>query len=72
MVIYTKWVSYNGIIGITIEGNYYEIKTGKKMFREYHNGSLYYRIVGSNKRYSYKKCNETKELKKIEIIELPF
>jgi hypothetical protein len=72
MDIYTTWVSYNGLVGITKDGDYYELNTGLQMFKEVHQGSLYYRAFKSKKRYSYKKCNETKILKAVKIIEIPF
>lgn len=72
MQIFTKWVCYNGAIGITENGEYYELETGKIMKREVHAGALYYRCTSSNKRYSWSKCNSAKELKRIEINICPF
>lgn len=72
MHIYTKWVCYSGEIGITDKGEFFELSTGKQLLRCEHQGSVYYRSYGSKKRYSYKKCNETKELKRVEIILCPF
>lgn len=69
-MIFTKWVSLG--VGITENGDYYELATGKKLNREYFAGAIYYRAVGSSKRYSFKKLNENKILKKVEIIEMPF
>ena len=72
MLIFTTWTCYNGEVGVTLDGEYYEIGTGKKLHQEYHKGALYYRANGSKKRYSWKKCNETKIEKQVEIIQLPF
>lgn len=72
MSIFTKWVCYGGKIGVTETGDYYELSTGVVLKKEVHAGALYYRAISSNKRYSWSKCNRTKVLKRIEIIELPF
>ena len=72
MDILTKWVCFNGLVGITKDGNYYDLSSGKLLNKEYYAGALSYRAVGSKKRYSYKKCNETKTLKEVKIIEMPF
>ena len=72
MQIYTKWIAYNGIIGITENYEYYDLNTNKKLIKEVHQGSIYYRENGSKKRFSFNKINKTKQLKKIEIMNLPF
>lgn len=72
MVILTKWVCYDGKVGVTSNGEYYEISTGKKLNKEYYAGAISFRSIGSNKRYSYKKCNKTKIQKEIEILQTPF
>jgi hypothetical protein len=72
MTIYTTWVCYNGKVGVTLKGEYYDLLTGKQMFKEVHQGAIHYRAFGSKKRYSWKKCNETKVKKEIEIIQIPF
>lgn len=72
MVILTKWVCYDGKVGVTSNGEYYELSTGKKLNKEYYSGSISFRAIGSNKRYSYKKCNKTKIQEEIEILETPF
>lgn len=72
MAIFTKWVCYNGKVGVTETGDYFELPEGIIMKKEVHAGALYYRANKSTKRYSWKKCNATKVLKKVEIIELPF
>lgn len=72
MNIYTKWVAYNGKVGITEKGEYYDMSTTVQLHKEVHQGALYYRATSSKKRYSWKKCNKTKEAKKEIIIILPF
>ena len=72
MTIWTKWVAYNGEIGVTESGEFFEISTGTQLNREYHNGQIKYRKFGSEKRYSWRKLNKTKKLKSVEIIEMPF
>lgn len=72
MNIYTNWIAYNELIGITKNYEYYNLKTNKKLIKEVHQGAIYYREYGSKKRYSFNKINKTKQLKEIEIIELPF
>lgn len=67
MEIYTKWVCYDGQVGVTESGVYYEISTGIKMKREYYQSAIYYRARSSTKRYSWLKCNRTKSLKIINI-----
>ena len=71
-MIFTKWVCYNGKVGVTETGEYYEIESCKLLTIEHHAGALYYRTKSSNKRYSWAKCNRTKVLKRIEIIDMPF
>lgn len=51
MTIWTKWVTYNEEIGITENGEFFEISTGTQLNREYHNGQIKYRKFGSEKRY---------------------
>jgi hypothetical protein len=72
MNIYTTYVCYDGKIGVTLNGEYYDLERGVLLKREYHNGAIYYRAIGSKKRYSWKKCNETKVEKVVEIIVVPF
>lgn len=72
MKIWTKWVAYHGEIGITECREFYEISTGIKLKREYHNGQIKYRKSGSQKRYSWRKLNQTKKVKTVELIEVPF
>jgi hypothetical protein len=72
MTIYTTHICYDGKIGVTSNGEYYELETGTKLKREYHNGAIYYRAIGSKTRYSWKKCNDTKIEKAVKIIEVPF
>ena len=72
MRIYTTWMAYNGEVGITHSGDYYEMSTGKQMQRCEHQGSLYYRVLGSKKRYSYRKCNKTKIKQRVEVVIMPF
>jgi hypothetical protein len=72
MKIYTKWIAYYGLVGVTENYEYYDLTTCKKLIKEVHQGSIYYRENGSKKRYSFKKINKTKKLEKIEIINLPF
>jgi hypothetical protein len=72
MNIYTTHVCYDSDIGVTFDGKYYELNRGILLKREYHNGAIYYRAIGSKKRYSWKKCNETKVKKIVEIIVVPF
>lgn len=71
-MIVTRWVCYMGMVGVTRSGEYYELSSGKLMEQEVHCGALYYRAIGSKRRYSWKKCNDTKGLKEIEILQLPF
>ena len=71
-MILTKWIAYNGKVGITESGEYYDLKTGIRLNREYHNGAIYYRAFRSKTRYSWKKCNDTKVEKVVKIIEIPF
>lgn len=56
MQIYTTHVCYGGKIGVTLKGEYYDLKTGIRLNREYHNGAIYYRAFRSKTRYSWKKC----------------
>ena len=72
MIIYTTHICYDGGIGVTSSGEYYELERGILLNREYHNGAIYYRANGSKKRYSWKKCNETKISKRVQIIIMPF
>ena len=72
MQVYTTHVCYNGKIGVTSEGEYYDLETGIRLNREYHNGAIYYRAFRSKTRYSWKKCNDTKVEKVVEIIQMPF
>jgi len=72
MEIWTKWIAYNGEIGITENGEFYEISTGTQLKREYHNGQIKYRKFASQKRYSWIKLNQTKKIKSVEIIHIPF
>lgn len=72
MDIWTNWVCYDDKVGITKNGEFYELSTMTKLIREYHNGQIKYRKNGCTKRYSWNKCNKTKILKKVLIIELPF
>jgi hypothetical protein len=72
MQIYTTHVCYDGRIGVTAKGEYYELPTGTLLMRECHQGAIYYRAFKSKKRYSWKKCNETKLTKVVEIINMPF
>jgi hypothetical protein len=72
MYIFTTHLCYDGKIGVTGNGEYYDLETGKRLNREYHNGAIYYRCIGSKKRYSWKKCNDTKIAKSVKIIEMPF
>lgn len=71
-MIFTTWISYNGLVGITKDGEYYELKTGLQMFKEVHQGSLYYRAFKSKKRYSWKKMNATKKKEVVQVMEMPF
>lgn len=71
-MILTKWIAYNGKVGITESGEYYDLETGIRLNREYHNGAIYYRAFRSKTRYSWKKCNDTKVKKVVKIIEIPF
>ena len=72
MQIFTKWICYNGKVGVTENGEYFDIETGSIMNREVHAGAFYYRPRSSNKRFSYNKCNQSKILKRVEIIQFPF
>jgi hypothetical protein len=72
VTIFTNWVCYDGKVGVTEAGDYFELCSGVLLKKEVHAGALYYRAVGSKKRYSWRKCNRTKILKRIEIIKLPF
>ncbi len=72
MTIYTKWIAYDGLVGVTENYEYYDLTNCKRLIKEVHQGSIYYRENGSKKRYSFKKINKTKKLEKIEIINLPF
>lgn len=72
MIIFTTWVSYGGKLGITNDGEYYDLEFGIKLNREVHCGAIYYRASTSKKRYSWSKANRTKLRKKVEIIEMPF
>ena len=72
MAIFTKWICYKGAVGVTDDGDYYDLLSGKIMNKEIHAGALYYRAVKSAKRYSWRKCNNSKVLKCMEIIKLPF
>ena len=67
MFTYTKWTSYNGEVGITEKGEYFDLKTGMKLHKEVHQGSIYYRRRTSTKRYSWRKCNETKKFEAVLI-----
>jgi hypothetical protein len=71
-MIFTTWISYNGLIGVTKDGEYYELKTGKKLNREYHNGALYYRANKSKKRYSWNKINIMKKEEVVQVMVMPF
>lgn len=72
MDIFTKWLCYDGLVGVTESGEYYEINTGAIMNREVHAGAIYYRAFSSSKRYSWRKCNLTKIEKRLQIIQIPF
>ncbi len=72
MNIYTTHVCYDGKIGVTAKGEYYDLDRGILLKREYHNGAIYYRAIGSKTRYSYNKCNQTKVKKSVQIINVPF
>lgn len=72
MIVYTKWVAYNGLVGVTKNYEYYELSTGKILTKEVHQGSIYYRAHKESKRYSFNKINKSKILQIIEIIKLPF
>jgi hypothetical protein len=72
MAIFTTWLAYEGKIGITENGEYYDMGIGVKLIREVHCGAIYYRAISSKKRYSWSKANRTKLRKKVEIIEMPF
>ncbi len=71
-ILFTKWMAYDGRVGITNDGEYYDLENNKKLVREVHCGAIYYRAIASKKRYSWNKCNKTKQLKSVEIIKLPF
>jgi hypothetical protein len=72
MQIYTTHICYEGKVGVTSKGEYYELSTATLLVREYHQGAIYYRAFKGKKRYSWKKCNETKQPKVVEIIDMPF
>jgi len=72
MQIFTKWTAYDGLIGITERGEYFDMKLGIQLFKEVHCGAIYYRAISSKKRYSYNKANTTKKLEKKEITIIPF
>ena len=72
MSIFTNWVCYDGKVDVTENGDYFDLEKGVIMNREVHAGAFYYRSRSSNKRFSYNKCNQSKILKRVEIIQLPF
>lgn len=72
MSILTEWVCFNGKVGVTSNGEYYDLSNFKKLHKEYYAGSISYRAVGSKIRYSWKKCNDTKVEKQVEIPLCPF
>lgn len=67
MIIYTKWTCYGGEIGVTAKGEYYNLSSGVKLNREYHQVAIYYRARASTKRYSWSKCNRTRIKSIVEI-----
>lgn len=72
MQIYTKWISYDGKIGITDNYDYYLMDSAQIMDKEVHQGSIYYRCNSSSKRYSFNKINKTKRLEQKLIFKMPF
>ena len=72
MNIFTTHLCYEGKIGVTGNGEYYDLESGLRLNREYHNGAIYYRAYKSKTRYSWKKCNDTKFRKVVKILEMPF
>lgn len=72
MQIYTKWISYNGKIGITDKYEYYLMDNAQVMDKEVHQGSIFYRAKSSSKRYSFNKINKTKKLYQKLIFKMPF
>ena len=60
MFIFTTHTAYNGLVGIVESGEVYEVKTSKKLHKEFHLGAIYYRAISSAKRYSQNKIEQTK------------
>ena len=60
MFIFTTYTAYNGLVGIVESGEVYELKTSKKLHKEFHLGAIYYRAISSAKRYSLNKIEQTK------------
>ena len=60
MFIFTTHTAYNGLVGIVESGEVYELKTSKKLHKEFHLGAIYYREISSAKRYSLNKIEQTK------------
>jgi len=60
MFIFTTHTAYNGLVGIVESGEVYEVKTSKKLYKEFHLGAIYYRAISGTKRYSQNKIEQTK------------
>lgn len=60
MLVFTKYTAYNGLVGIVESGEIYEVKTSRKLHKEFHLGAIYYRAISSTKRYSKIKIDQTK------------
>jgi hypothetical protein len=49
MFIFTKYTAYNGLVGISEDGEVYDMKTNRKMKKEVHCGAIYFRSISSSK-----------------------
>jgi hypothetical protein len=60
MFIFTKYTAYNGLVGISEDGEVYDMKTNRKMKKEVHCGAIYFRSISSSKKFSLSKIEKTK------------
>ena len=72
MFIFTTHTAYNGLVGIVESGEVYELKTSKKLHKEFHLGAIYYRAISGTKRYSQNKIEQTKNVSRQPIKSIIF
>lgn len=60
MFIFTKYTAYNGLVGISEDGEVYDMKTNRKMKKEVHCGAIYFRSISSSKSFHYQKLRKLK------------